>query len=116
MTRARLPLLAGPVVAALLAVAPPPAGAQPAVTPWHAYSGAEAAVLRQAIRAFRRAHPGIEVHVLMVPFGAYATKLEQAIPTGEGPDVFIDAHERLATYVEAGLRDPYGPLDGFADG
>ena len=77
------------------------ASAQP-LQLWHAYGGAEEEALRQSVRAYEEA-TGHDVELLAVAFGAYAAKLQSAIPTGRGPDVFIDAHERLATYVQAGL-------------
>jgi len=80
------------------------------VTLWHAYGDAEAAGLVEAVRAFRRAHPDVRVDVVHNAFGAYAPKLESAIPTGHGPDVFIDAHERLVTYQVAGLVAPLGAM------
>ncbi|MEM9071642.1 MAG: extracellular solute-binding protein, partial [Myxococcota bacterium] len=74
---------------------------------WHAYTGAEEEALREAVRAFERQSEGrYEVELLAVAFGAYLAKLESAIPTGRGPDVFIDAHERLANYVGARLIQP----------
>lgn len=81
-----------------------PARAEP-IRLWHAYGGAEEAALREAVREFER-RTGEEVDLLAVAFGAYLAKLESAIPTGRGPDVFIDAHERLTTYVDAGLLRP----------
>ncbi len=68
---------------------------------WHAYRGAEEkALLVLAERARAAGHP---VELLSVPFGAYASKLESAIKIGHGPDVFLDAHERLGSYVSQGL-------------
>ena len=90
----------------LLVLTALPARAQP-LRLWHAYGGAEEAALREAVRAFER-ETGHEVDLLAVAFGAYLTKLESAIPTGRGPDLFIDAHERVSTYVQAGLVAPYG--------
>jgi len=77
---------------------------------WHAYTGAEEQGLKRALVAFHQAHPDVQVDVLAVAFGAYRSKLESAIPTGHGPDVFIDAHERLPNYVQAGLMQSRGPL------
>ncbi len=81
------------------------AKAQEPLKLWHAYGGAEEDAIRQAARAFEQAH-GIEVEILANAFGAYGSKLESAIPTGQGPDVFIDAHERLASYLERSLIAP----------
>ncbi len=72
---------------------------------WHAYGETEARGLTAAIDAYRRDHPDVHIDVVASPFGAYATKLRQAIPAGNGPDVFIDAHDRLPSYVESGLLE-----------
>ena len=76
------------------------------VVVWHAYRGAEQEALDRVLDAFRRAHPGDEVESLAIPFDAYASKLEAAIPHGHGPDVFLDAHERLGDYRDKGLVAP----------
>ena len=73
---------------------------------WHAYREAEQDALEQVLQAFRAAHPEVELETLAIPFDAYASKLEAAIPHGHGPDVFIDAHERLGDYHEKGLVAP----------
>lgn len=110
MTRA----LAAAVAVCLALGAASPAAAQRRIHLWHAYDSAEQAALSEAVDAFRAQHPDIHVTVLKVPFGAYATKLEQAIPVGEGPDVFIDAHERLGTYAAAGLLSRLGDVGPLA--
>jgi arabinogalactan oligomer/maltooligosaccharide transport system permease protein len=73
---------------------------------WHAYGESEERGLRAAVDAYRALHPEVRVDVVPSPFAAYATKLRQAIPAGNGPDLFIDAHDRLPSYVESGLCDP----------
>ncbi len=73
---------------------------------WHAYRGEEQAALMLVIDAARRAEPDLVIETLAVPFDAYASKLESAIPHGHGPDVFIDAHERLASYIDRALVAP----------
>src|SRR5690606_1078228 len=35
-------------------------------------------------------------------------KLNAAIPFGDGPDLFIEAHDRLGAFVERGLVAPVG--------
>jgi arabinogalactan oligomer/maltooligosaccharide transport system permease protein len=79
---------------------------------WHAYDEAEARALGAVMRAFEASSYGraYRVEALHVAFGAYAAKLESAIPTGEGPDLFIDAHERIVSYVARGLVQPLGGL------
>jgi arabinogalactan oligomer/maltooligosaccharide transport system permease protein len=68
---------------------------------WHAYRGDEEKALEQVARDFEKAHPGVRVEMLAVPFEAYLSKLESAAPRGHGPDVFIDAHTRLGAYRQA---------------
>jgi arabinogalactan oligomer/maltooligosaccharide transport system permease protein len=97
------------IAAAVACGVAPPAHAQDLVF-WHHYGDRETAALRAVAREFEEAHPGVRVRFVHTPFGAYAAKLESAIPTGHGPDVFIDAHERLFTYARAGLVEPIGPL------
>jgi arabinogalactan oligomer / maltooligosaccharide transport system permease protein len=77
---------------------------------WHAYREAEERALDKLLEQFRRENPGDVVESLAVPYGAYASKLEAAIPHGHGPDVFIDAHERLADFRDRGLVAPL-PLE-----
>jgi arabinogalactan oligomer/maltooligosaccharide transport system permease protein len=74
---------------------------------WHSYRGDEEVALKQAADAFA-AETGIAVSLLGVPHDAYSTKLETAVPYGHGPDVFIDAHERIGSYAS---RNMVVPLD-----
>lgn len=85
---------------------------------WHAYRGAEQSALDTIVARFRKEHPEVVVEVLALPFDAYASKLEAAIPHGHGPDVFVDAHERLGDYRDRGLVAPVDDLlvpDAFDD-
>ncbi len=66
---------------------------------WHAYRGAEERALADVLASFADA----PVETLAVPYDAFAAKLGAAIPLGDGPDVFIDAHERLGDYRRQGL-------------
>jgi arabinogalactan oligomer/maltooligosaccharide transport system permease protein len=68
---------------------------------WHAYRGAEREALERILDGFDG-----EVELLAVPYDAYAAKLESAIPLGEGPHVYIDAHERLGDFHERGIVAP----------
>jgi arabinogalactan oligomer/maltooligosaccharide transport system permease protein len=86
------------------------------LTLWHAYRDAEQAALESVIRDFE-VRTGHHVAVLAVPFDAYGSKLAAAIPNGNGPDLFIEAHERLGTYLRDRLLDPVpATLDAGFDG
>lgn len=99
--------LAALVVLALGGVA----RAEPIVV-WHAYRGAEETALGRVLDQHREqmAAEGtpVEIEVLSVPYDAFSAKVEAAIPLGEGPDLFIDAHERMASFVERKLLGPVG--------
>jgi len=41
-----------------------------------------------------------------VPNDAFADKLTSAIPNGNGPDLFIYAHDRIGAMVDAGVMEP----------
>jgi arabinogalactan oligomer / maltooligosaccharide transport system permease protein len=93
---------------ALLA-APPAAHAQqaPTITLWHAYRGAEEAALGEALGVWNQRHPELPVKALSLPYEAFATKLTNAIPHDNGPDVFIAAHESLGEWSRSGLVAPW---------
>jgi arabinogalactan oligomer/maltooligosaccharide transport system permease protein len=84
------------VVVALLALLTPSLASAASIRLWHAYRGDEARALEELVA-------GQDVELLAVPSDAYATKLSAAIPHGQGPDLFIDAHERLGDYLRQGL-------------
>ncbi|HWZ91740.1 MAG TPA: extracellular solute-binding protein, partial [Polyangiaceae bacterium] len=77
------------------------------LTVWSAYSGREELGLRAAIAAYQRSQPGLEVKLLSIPFGAYLAKLEAAIPAGNGPDLFVDSHERMPELAARDLLEPW---------
>ncbi len=71
---------------------------------WHAYRGNE----EKALEAILASWKGSPVETLSVPYDAYASKLAAAIPLGEGPDLFIDSHERLGDYRARRIVGPVG--------
>jgi arabinogalactan oligomer/maltooligosaccharide transport system permease protein len=88
-------LLRGLALAMLMGIAwPSPARAEAPIRLWHTYRGAEEAALMQIVAEFE----GPPVVVLALPYDAFAAKLSAAIPHGEGPDLYIDSHERLGDY------------------
>ncbi len=84
----------------LVLVAAPARAGEP-LRVWHAYRGSEEQALEQIVAGFDG-----EVELLAVPYDAYAAKLESSIPLGEGPDIYIDAHERLGNFRERGIVAP----------
>ena len=88
----------------LFVVLLPSCGEEPRnVSLWHSYRGDEEAALKEVAHRFEVAHPGTHVELLGLPFDAYQAKLKAAIPHGHGPDLFIDAHERVQPYARDGF-------------
>jgi arabinogalactan oligomer/maltooligosaccharide transport system permease protein len=75
---------------------------------WHSYRGGEERALEELARTYEKAHPGVSIDVLAVPFEAYASKLEAAIPRAHGPDLFIQAHQWIGPYLDEHLVVPIG--------
>ncbi len=95
------------LLAALLALLPGEARASPeAITLWHAYRGEEKAAIDALVERYNAAQTDARVEALAVPYDAFANKLEAAAPRGNGPDVFIAAHERVGSWVRSGLLRP----------
>ena len=82
------------------------ADAPTTLTLWHAYGETEARGLHEAVVRFEAAHSNVHVTEVAIPFGAYRSKLQSAIPTGHGPDVFIAPHDRIESDVADHLISP----------
>ncbi|MSP54439.1 MAG: extracellular solute-binding protein [Myxococcales bacterium] len=85
------------------------------ITLWHAWRGEERAVLEELTSEYQSAHPGDQIELVSVPYESLASKLEAAVPRGNGPDLFIFAHERLGDWVKTALIQPVGPAADYTD-
>jgi arabinogalactan oligomer/maltooligosaccharide transport system permease protein len=72
---------------------------------WHAYRGSEEQALLSATELFTKS-TGVQVDLLAVPYDAFPSKLANAIPHGNGPDVFIFNYERLRLFHDEELIAP----------
>lgn len=70
---------------------------------WHAYRGAEAQALEAAL-----AKCGTPVRAVAIPYDAFVNKISVAIPRGNGPDLFINAHDRVGHWAASRLLEPLG--------
>jgi arabinogalactan oligomer/maltooligosaccharide transport system permease protein len=75
---------------------------EPDLVVWHAYRGAEATVLNELARQWGESE-GVVVEVVPIPYQAFANKLTASIPRGNGPDLFIAAHEQAGGWFGSGL-------------
>lgn len=90
-------------LALLLGLGASPAIAAP-IRVWHAYRDDEL----KALEAILARWDGAPVDAVSIPYDAYGSKLAAAIPLGEGPDLFIDSHERLGDFRARKLVGPVG--------
>ena len=73
---------------------------------WHSYTGAERAALEATAARWNAAHPDIPLVLVEVPHDAFADKISSAVPRGNGPDLFIYAHDRIGDWADAGVIEP----------
>ncbi|WP_226668729.1 extracellular solute-binding protein [Microbulbifer aggregans] len=88
-------------------------GAADTVNLWHGYRGAERAAFEQLVEAYNQSQNAVIVRTLAVPYGGYADKLSAALPRGQGPDLFVFAHDRLGGWASAGHT--VAPIDDLVD-
>jgi arabinogalactan oligomer/maltooligosaccharide transport system permease protein len=73
---------------------------------WHSYRGEEQAALEGLVRQWNASHPGAPVEPLAIPNDAFPNKLRAAIPQGNGPDLFVFAHNEVGNFASLGLLEP----------
>jgi maltose-binding protein MalE len=79
---------------------------EPGVVLWHAYSGSERAALEKTAARWNDQHPELPLTLVAVPHDSFADKLTNAIPRGNGPDLFIFADDRIGAWAEAQTIEP----------
>lgn len=52
------------------------------------------------------AQAGIDIVVENVAYGDIGERVRNAIPAGEGPDIFVSGHDQIGNYIEGGLIAP----------
>jgi arabinogalactan oligomer/maltooligosaccharide transport system permease protein len=102
------------LVALILALVVLPGCSEPprGVVVWHPYRGAEQKALEKIAARFETER-NVKVTLLAIPYEAYLSKLEAAIPRGNGPDLFLGPHNRLGEYLLHLLVAPAS--DAFPD-
>lgn len=76
------------------------------ITLWHAWRGQERAVLESVTTEYQSSHPNDTIELVFVPYEGLSTKVEAAVPRGNGPDLFIFAHEKLNDWVTMDIVRP----------
>jgi len=79
---------------------------------WHAYQGAEKKALEKLVDQLNDSRDDLRVKLVAVPYAAFADKITNAIPNGNGPDLFIFSHDRIGDWQAKGLIEP---IEFFVD-
>lgn len=92
----------------------------PKVLLWHSYRGDERAGIDRVVSEFNAANRDLQIEALAVPSKAYKSRLMSAIPRGNGPDLFIEAHELIGEWSNGKLLAPVAfppgaPKGAFVD-
>ena len=72
------------------------------------YRGDEAAALEKVIAEYNEQSKDNYVRLVSLPYDAMTNKLRVAIPRGNGPDLFIYAHDKVGGWAKKGLIEPMG--------
>lgn len=82
------------------------------VVVWHAYRGAEEKALIDAAHRYE-AETGQRIAPVAVPWGGFDSKVETAVPRGNGPDLIVTGHANIGKWSAMGVIEPFpGPVDG----
>ncbi|MCK5798342.1 MAG: extracellular solute-binding protein, partial [Deltaproteobacteria bacterium] len=75
---------------------------------WHAYRAKERRALEKTVALWNANARGKRppIKLLAVPYDAFADKITAAIPRGQGPDLFIFAHDRIGDWVISKIVEP----------
>ncbi|MGZ3406188.1 MAG: sugar ABC transporter substrate-binding protein, partial [Polyangia bacterium] len=74
---------------------------------WHSYRADEQKALDQCVAVWNRAHADVKVEALALPYDGFASKLEAAIPRGNGPDLVVFGHGTIGDWARAELIQPF---------
>jgi len=60
-------------------------------------------IYKQMVTEYEAQNPGVSVKLTVIPWADYWTKLQVALPTGTGPDIFWLNHPNAVSYLPTGL-------------
>ncbi|HEY2745144.1 MAG TPA: extracellular solute-binding protein [Polyangia bacterium] len=73
---------------------------------WHSYRADEQKALEACVAMWNRAHADVQVEALAQPYDGFASKLEAAIPRGNGPDLVVFGHGKIGEWARSELIVP----------
>ncbi|PKN58756.1 MAG: ABC transporter substrate-binding protein [Deltaproteobacteria bacterium HGW-Deltaproteobacteria-14] len=103
-----------PAEADTATAAPAPAAGEPVeIVLWHAYRAGEAAAFDKVVDQYNASQNKIHVRSQAVPYDPFVDKVTITVPRGQGPDLFIFAHNMIGNWVEQGVLEPLsGKIEG----
>jgi arabinogalactan oligomer/maltooligosaccharide transport system substrate-binding protein len=97
---------AAPAQGPAATVAAAAAAATVDVVLWHAYRADEKAALEKVVATYNASQQAIQVRAQAVPYDPFVDKVTITVPRGQGPDLFIFAHNMVGNWVEKGVLEP----------
>jgi len=95
------------------AVAPPAAGEPVEIVLWHSYRAGEQEAFDKVIEQYNTSQNEVRIRSQAIPYDPFVDKITITVPRGQGPDLFIFAHNMIGNWVEQGVLEP---LSGKVDG
>ncbi|MEC8422942.1 MAG: ABC transporter substrate-binding protein, partial [Myxococcota bacterium] len=74
---------------------------------WHAYRGEERAALEAVLERGDAAHPDARAAPRAIPYDGFKSNIDAAVPRGNGPDLFVAAHEGVGQWARSGIVAPF---------
>ena len=73
---------------------------------WHAYRGDEKAALEEVVAGYGEGQKRVRIRLQAVPWDPFVDKITITVPRGQGPDLFIFAHNMIGKWVEEDILEP----------
>jgi multiple sugar transport system substrate-binding protein len=77
---------------------------------WNGFTGPDGKTMQQMVDRFRERNPDVDVHMQIIPWGAYYDKLTLSLAYGGAPDVFIVHASRLPEFASFDTLHPLAAL------
>lgn len=89
-----------------------PAGKPVDIVLWHSYRAGELDAFNQVVDTYNKSQSEVHVEAQAIPYDPFVDKVTITVPRGQGPDLFIFAHNMIGNWVEKGVLEPIsGQID-----
>ncbi|MBL8787049.1 MAG: extracellular solute-binding protein [Deltaproteobacteria bacterium] len=89
------------------------AGETTEVVLWHSYRAGELEAFDKVVDTFNNSQKRVRIRSQAIPYDPFVDKVTITVPRGQGPDLFVFAHNMIGNWVEKGVLEP---LSGKVDG